>query len=52
MQQACNRAAGQSRFCGIRPAGQDDRNAGTEYDSGKLGTAEVFEVLGKHVSAV
>src|ERR1035438_3435733 len=45
-------AAGEARLGRICPAGKDSGHAGAKDDAGKLRSAQVFELLGKHVSAL
>ncbi len=52
MQKDGNGAAGETRFCRVGAAGEDDGNARSEDDAGKLSAAEVFELLGEHVAAL
>ena len=51
VQEACYGATGKACLRRICTAGEDDGNARTEDDSGKLRAAEVFKLLGEHVAA-
>ena len=52
VQQHGNGATCESRFGGVCPAGENDRNPCAQHNSGKLRATQIFKLLGEHVAAL